>query len=375
MPERADVLIVGGGVIGLTTAYFLAARFDVRVTVLDRGPLGREASWAGAGIVPPGTPERAGTPMAQLRAMSSSMMYPLSTELGEVTGIDNGYRISGGIEFPGNEPIDTTEWSNEGIEWRLVDGEELRGIEPALAIDRGPAFFLPQVAQIRNPRHLRALIEASEARGVRLRPGCPVTGLEQSGGRINAVRTGEGRIVADQYLFSAGAWTDSLLAPLGCEIGSRPVRGQIVLLRTASPVLHRIVEFGRRYLVPRDDGRVLIGSTEEDAGFDATTTSEAIAELLRFGADLAPVLGRATVEKCWAGLRPGSPDGLPTLGRAPGFDNLWVAAGHLRAGLQLSPATGLVMAEALTGRIPSIPLDAFRPGRPRAPQPRPAFRS
>jgi glycine oxidase len=367
MPERADVIILGGGVIGLTTAYFLASRHGARVTLVDRGPLGREASWAGAGIIPPGQPGKATAPFDRLRATSAGLMAELSGELSEATGIDNGYRVCGGVAFPADEPMDTAAWSRECIEWQEVDGDQLRRIEPALAPVQGPAYFLPQMAQIRNPRHLRALIAANAARGVRFRPGCPVIGFDQADGRIASVSTGEGPVVADQYLVSAGAWTDMLLAPLGCEIGSRPVRGQIALLRTATPVLSRIVEVGKRYLVPRDDGRVLIGSTEEDAGFDTSTTAGAIAELLRFGTQLVPALGRAAVERCWAGLRPGSPDGLPTLGRVPGFDNLWVAAGHLRAGLQLSPATGLIMAEAICGRATSVPLDSFRPDRLRPP--------
>jgi glycine oxidase len=132
---------------------------------------------------------------------------------------------------------------------------------------------------------------------------------------------------------------------------------------------------GKRYLVPRDDGRVLIGSTEEDVGFDPSTTTSAITELLQFGTALVPALRNAAVERCWAGLRPGSPDGWPTLGRAPGFGNLWMAAGHFRAGLHLSLATGALMAEALSGRATSIPLEPFRPDRPRGRGARPAFRS
>jgi glycine oxidase len=251
----------------------------------------------------------------------------------------------------------------------------LRRIEPALADDVGPAYFLPHMAQIRNPRHLQALVAAACTRGVDLRPGCQVFGFERDGGRISALHTVEGRRVHDKYLVCAGAWTDTLLAPLGCRIDTRPVRGQIALLRTPKPVLHRIVIVGKRYLVPRDDGLVLVGSTEEDVGFDASTTAGAIADLLRFAAALAPALGRAAVERCWAGLRPGSADGLPTLGRVPGFDNLWVASGHFRAGLQLSAATALVMTEALTGRPTRINLDPFRPFRPPGSVVRPAFRS
>jgi glycine oxidase len=303
------------------------------------------------------------------------MMPELAAELREATGIDNGYRVTGGIDIPADEPIDTGLWTREGVEWAEVSGEQLRAVEPALAAGQGPAYFLPHMAQIRNPRHMQALIAATAARGVRQEGHCQAVGFERDGRRITAVTTADGRRVAGQYLVCAGAWTGPLLNEVGFTLDTRPIRGQIALLRTPTPALSRIVLMGKRYLVPRDDGLVLVGSTEEDVGFDPSTTADAIGDLLRFATRLVPALGRAAVERCWAGLRPGSPDGLPTLGRVPGFDNLWVAAGHFRAGLQLSPATGLAMAEALTGRAPRIPLDPFRPDRPPAPAVRPAFRS
>lgn len=374
MPNRADVLILGGGVIGLSAAYHLAAR-GVRVTVLDRGEMGREASWAGAGIIPPGRPEGTTTPFDRLRALSAAMFPDLTAELREQTGVDVGYRRSGGLEFAADEAVDTDAWQREGVVWTRCTADDLRRLEPRLDPASGPAYHLPDMAQVRNPWYLRAFLAAGAARGVRIRPGCPVFGLEGGGGRIRAVQTGDGRFAAEQYVICAGAWTDALLAPLGWRLGVRPVRGQIVLLRTAAPILSKIILRGKNYLVPRPDGRVLVGSTEEDAGFDKSTTAGAVGELIRFAVGLVPALADAAVEQCWAGLRPGSADGLPSIGRVPGFDNLWVAAGHFRAGIQLSPATGLVLAEAMTGAAPSVPLEAFRPGRPPAPLVRPAFRS
>jgi glycine oxidase len=375
MPKRPDVLIVGGGVIGLTTAYFLATRAGAKVAVFDRGRFGQEASWAGAGIIPPGKPATARSSFEWLRAISGSMIANLSDELRAAVGVDNGYRECGGVELTSHEPIDTAAWTREGFEWSECTGAQLRRIEPALGPVKGPAYFVPQMAQIRNPRHLQALVAAAATRGVELRPGVPVFGFERDGRRIIALYTAEGRRCHDQYLICAGAWTDTLLASLGCRINTRPIRGQIALLRTAKPVLRRIVLMGKRYLVPRDDGRVLVGSTEEDAGFDASTTASAIGELLRFATELVPILGHAVVERCWAGLRPGNEDGLPTLGRVPGFDNLWVAAGHARMGLQLSAVTAQVMTEALAGRPSRISLDPFRPGRVPGPTVGSPFRS
>jgi glycine oxidase len=374
MSNGTDVMIIGGGVIGLSAAYRLAER-GVRVSVLDRGNLGREASWAGAGIIPPGNPAGARAPYDQLRAESSSLFPDLAATLFEQTGIDIGYRRCGGLEYSSDEPIDTSVWTEEGVLWERCPSDTVRRMEPHLANGLGPAFHLPDMAQVRNPWYLQALATASQALGACLLPGCPLFSVRQLGRRITSVETGNGNMVAAQYLICAGAWTDTLLAPIGCRVGVTPIRGQIALLRTRSPLLRNIVLQGKRYMVPRPDGRVLVGSTEENAGFDKTTTATAIAELIRFAAERVPALSEAAVERCWAGLRPGSPDGLPSIGRVAGFDNLWVAAGHFRAGLQLSAATGVVLAQALTGNVPRVSLDAFRPDRPTAPPIRPAFRS
>jgi len=150
------------------------------------------------------------------------------------------------------------------------------------------------------------------------------------------------------------------LSKLGWRPGVRPVRGQIVLLNTGVEGQRPVLLCGKRYIVPRGDGRVLIGSTEEEAGFDTRTTAEAIGGLLSFATSLLPSLARAAVERCWAGLRPGTPDGWPFLGSVPGCENVFVGTGHFRAGLQLSPASGLVLAQLLCGSKPFVSLDAFR---------------
>ncbi len=229
------------------------------------------------------------------------------------------------------------------------------------------AYYLPEMAQVRNPRHLKALQAACAARGVSLRPGCAVHRFVRSGNHIDSVDTQQGRLTAGRYLLATGAWSEALLAPLGWRPGIRPIRGQIALLNTSTVGVRPLLLCGKRYVVPRGDGRVLVGSTEEDAGFEARTTSAAIAELLQFAASLAPNLASAAVERCWAGLRPGSPDGKPFLGPVPGVENLFVAAGHFRAGIQLSPGTALVMKQVLLGEKPGIPLEDFRLERPLGP--------
>jgi glycine oxidase len=376
MTNHPDMLVIGGGVIGLTTAYLLAQE-GARVELIDKGEFGQEASWAGAGIIPPGNPARAETDYDRLRAESSAMFASLSADLRERTGIDNGYRVCGGVQFLSREDeYLVAAWRHEGIAHHRMTPADLAGLEPGLAADApGGAYHLPATAQVRNPRHVRALVKACEGAGVALRPNCPVWGFKRERGRIAAALTLAGDRAAGAYLIAGGAWSDGLLESFGLSPGIRPVRGQIVLLAPPAPLFRNILEVGKCYLVPREDGRVLAGSTEEDVGFDKRTTSYAVAELIAFACSLVPALADAHVERCWAGLRPGSPDGMPFLGPIPGCPNGFLAAGHFRCGIQLSPGTARVMADWIRGRPPSLPVEAFRPDRRPGEPARAAFRS
>ncbi len=367
MPHTPDVLILGGGVIGLTTAYFLA-KAGVRVALVDKGDFGQESSWAGAGIISPGNPKRAKSPLGQLRAKSSSLFPELSVELRERTGIDNGYLRCGGLELKLSEDaleerriqVFLQEERGEGVNCEVLDGNQLRELEPALSERLSGAVYFPEIAQVRNPRHVKALVAGCAKLGVELKPGCPAYAFERDGERISGVQCSDGTLRAERYLIACGAWSDLLLQQLGRPAGIRPIRGQIALLNASPPVLRRVLLASAEYLVPRPEGRVLVGSTEEDAGFDKRTTAGAIQNLLAFATRLVPALANAPVERCWAGLRPGSPDGRPFLGPVPQLNNLFIAAGHFRSGIMLSPGTALVMTELLTGRPTSVPLDSFR---------------
>jgi glycine oxidase len=353
-----DVAIVGGGIVGLTTALHLA-RAGARVAVYDRGDFGKEASWAGAGIVPPGNPERAATPADALRAIGARQFPHFSAELQQLTGIDNGFRACGGVEFLAPEDADVPHlWRAEGIAFEHLSPEAARALEPIGAVE-GDAYLLPGIAQVRNPRHLRALLSACALAGVQLHAHTGAEAWELRDGRAVALRLANGaRVEAGRFLVAAGAWSERLLKPLGCAPRVFPVLGQIAALRGDGP--SRVLLFGKRYMVPRGDGLTLIGSTEEpEAGFEKRTTESGIAELLAFARAAVPLLEGAALEASWAGLRPGSPDGLPFLGAVPGWSNVYVAAGHFRAGVQLSIGTAIVMCELLTDRAPSVPLASF----------------
>ena len=358
-----DVIVIGGGVIGLTLAYELAGQ-GVQVSVIDQSASGQEASWAGAGILPPGNPELAETAEARLRAVSHCLWPALCESLRAETGIDNGFHRHGGLEVrltgtARDLQAEVEAWQREGVTAQLLVGDELQSCELSLSRELVAGYRLPEMGQVRNPRHLKALVAGCSARGVEFRRGCPAEGFDVAHGKICGVRTPVGVLSAGQFVVTSGAWTSRLLAPLGCRPSIRPLRGQMVLLSLPRPPIRHVINIGPRYIVPRLDGRVLVGSTEEAAGFDKRNTAAGVAGLTELAVSLVPELASATFERAWAGLRPQSVDGLPYLGLVPEMENLFVAAGHFRSGLQMSPATGRAIAQLLLGQQPCLPLEPY----------------
>lgn len=363
-----DCVIIGGGVIGLSIARELAGRSH-RVRVLAREPRENVASWAAVGIFPP-APEYPGmTPGEALTAWSDRLHAIWSRELLEETGIDNGLHRCGGLHVATNEAdlprlvAQAGEWRNRNARCELLDAAVLAAIEPALgiAVQRGAVLggmLLADEQQFRSPRHLRALEHSCLSRGARIERGTDVTSLDMAGGRVTGLRAvvngSPERIEADAYVLAAGAWSGPLARCLGVALDTRPIRGQIALLRPSGMPLGRIVNRGLDYLVPRDDGQVLVGSTLEDVGFEPTTTEEAITRLKKFAIELLGNSADVPLERAWAGLRPGTLDGLPTIGRIPGLENAFIAAGHFRAGLHQSTGTAVLMADLVTAAPPSF---------------------
>ena len=363
-----DCLIIGGGVIGLSLAYELATRLR-RVCVLERAEPGRAASWAGAGMLPPGS-HLSADPVEVFCHWSNDLHVDWAARLRAETGIDTGYRHSGAIyvarqETAAAQLIATAARARqEGISFDELSPGDVAQLEPALnTAGLLAAFHARDECQLRNPWHMQALEAACLKRGVQIFAHTSVNQIQRDGETIVGVQTSGGEFRAEQYCIAGGAWSAEIAAGLGVKLSLKPIRGQIALLRTAQPLLKHIVNEGPRYLVPREDGRVLVGSTMEDVGFDTSTTSEAIAELLQFAHDLAPQLAEATLEMQWAGLRPASADGQPYLGRLPGTNNGFIAAGHTRGGLHLAPATAVAMAQIMSDEEPTVDLSPFRVNR------------
>jgi glycine oxidase len=368
-----DCLILGGGVIGLSLAYELS-QHGWHVRVLDRGAVGREASWAGAGILPPAVYCGDQHPLDQLRGISHNLHRDWAAALRDETGIDTGYRRCGGV-YLARSAGETAllsgmarQFTAENIACERLAAADLRKLEPALAeiADSGQlkaAYLVPDESQLRNPRHLQALRTACARRGVAIVEHVHVSRPLIAGGRVRSVPTDAGEFQADHVCITAGAWSQMLLGELGIANGILPIRGQMVLFHCPQPPFTRVLNEGPRYLVPRDDGHVLAGSSEEEAGFDKSTTADVIADLKNFACEMVPALRQAPVAATWAGLRPGSFDGFPYLGKVPGMENLYVAAGHFRSGLHLSPGTAVVISELLRGLPPRVDLSPFRVGR------------
>jgi len=275
-----DCCIIGGGIVGLSIARELAGR-GLSVRVLAREGRHETASWAAAGIFPPAPDHAAATPIERLTSCSDRLHRRWAHELLEETGIDNGLRACGGLHV-GREPRGRDRLRSEAEAWRAkgaacewLDAAEVAAREPALAGAEargtvGSGYVLPDESRILPPRHLDALQRSCEVRGVEVVAGVEIHGLEIRGGRIDRVIASgaEGRAAAAWYVLAAGAWSGGLAEHLGAALDTRPIRGQIVLVNLGHPVLGRIVNRGLDYLVPRPDGRLLVGSTIEDVGFD-----------------------------------------------------------------------------------------------------------
>jgi glycine oxidase len=354
-PERADVLVVGGGVIGCALAAELAAR-GRDVIVLERAEPGAEASGAAAGMLSPQSEARARDAFFDL-ALESRRLYPAWVRvLHEETGVDVGYRRTGLLhcDLAGV----TGESRGEQIAWQRAAGldaaalrvDELpRDIANRLSPAVSAAAFFPDEGAVDPRRLTRAAWLLAQRRGARVRTGVEALGFRIERGACRGVETRDGAILADAVVDAAGAWA-ALDADLPLSVPVEPVRGQIVELRLSGPPLPTILSCDDVYVVPRADGTVLLGSTVEHVGFRKEVTARAVERLIAAAERLMPEIASARFVTAWSGLRPGTPDGLPILGacRVPG---LFFAAGHFRNGILLAPVTALALADLLTGGV------------------------
>lgn len=361
-----DVLIVGAGLIGLGIAYELA-KDGAAVTVYDRDEPARAASWAGAGML---APFSEATPDAALLALcrDSLALYPaFVAELRERTGVDARFRRDGTLHVALDRArlaelaAHAETFRANGGDVSLLDRNDVLAREPLLAKDLAGALFVANEAQVDNRRLGRALLAACESLGVRFARVDDVA-LECDARRVRGVRTAYGFAAAATVVNAAGAWAGELAGvPAHARVPVRPVAGEMLALAVPRDALHALVWLGHRYLVPREDGRLLIGATVESRGFNARVTAAGMHDLLDAALAAAPALATFAVVETWAGLRPGSHDGRPYLGPTA-LDGYLVASGHFRNGILLAPITARLIADLVTGGNPSA-LEPFAPSR------------
>lgn len=355
-------IVVGGGAIGLLSGLLLA-RADVAVVLIESSGVGHESSWAGGGIVSPLYPWRYSAAVTALAHWSQDFYPGLARHLLEGTGVDPEVHVTGLYWLDLDDEAEALAWAaGERRPLFSVDIAEAYRDVPVLGAGFGRAIHMPGVANVRNPRLVKALRAALAAMpNVELREHCPVTGFIQEGERICGVTTAAGEIRAERVVLAAGAWSGELLGTLGLELPVEPVKGQMILYKCAEDFLPSMVLAKGRYAIPRRDGHILIGSTLEYAGFDKTPTDNALESLKASAEELLPALKDAEVVGHWAGLRPGSPEGIPFIGELPEHPGLWLNCGHFRNGLVLAPASCRLLADLMLGREPIIDPAPYAP--------------
>lgn len=355
-------LVIGGGVAGLSVAFALLQRGE-RVTVLERGAAGGESSWAGGGILSPLPPwdyAEAASALA-LRSMAAYADWVARVEA--AAGADAEFWRCGMLVLGVPAPERALAWcAAHAMTAKRELPAGLRTLSPTLPLQAGGGnwIWLPDVAQVRNPRLVAALRTAVARLGGVVREHCPATGVEARSGRVTTVQTTAGPFAVDSVVLATGAWSALGLSGLAAMPQVRPIRGQMLLFRLEPGTLDTVLFRGGRYLIPRRDGHILVGSTLEDTGFDKAIDDATCRRLHEEAAMLLPELAGLQPVQRWAGLRPGSPDNIPVIDRHPDFDNVFVNTGHFRYGVTMAPASAELLADLMTGKPPALDPAPYR---------------
>ena len=366
MNKKYDAVIAGGGLIGGAIALELALA-GLRVAVYDQAEPGREASWAGAGILSPAPENPATIPLVPI-AKASMVLYPeFVSRVEEISGQAVGFRAKGTLDalFSGDAARELSTlvalhhgW---GLRAEAIGAEDARELEPALSPELEAAVLRPDEASVDNRVLTQAVLQAAQKQGVQIFSNQAVQAIWHDKNRCNGLRVGNESVAAEWTVIAAGCFSANIA---GAEKHApvRPAKGQMIALRAEGLKVERVLWSDKVYLVPRNDGRILAGATVEYVGFDRNVTAGGIEKLLHGAIELAPALAAARIEETWSGLRPDSPDHLPILGPAE-MDRLLFATGHFRSGILLAPITARLTGEWITqGRV-SVDWERFSPLR------------
>jgi glycine oxidase len=363
-----SVAVIGGGIIGCAAAQELAKR-GCRVTLLERASPGAEASGAAAGLLSPLGPSPEPGPFHRL-AIESWRLYPaVAAELRDLTGVDVEHMTAGTL-YPLHSPPEI-EAARQRRSWPLaaefgievVEGSELRALEPALAKDLSAALLVRGDHWVNNQRLVTAYAAAAAARGVTVRTGAEVSRILVEGGRVRGVLVDGETLHADAVLLAAGAWSGALAASAGLRLPVAPVRGQMLAVSNVPPLISRAIHGDDVYVVPRPSGEILIGATVEHAGFVRAVTPDGLGSLIAAAVALVPEIGRRPVTRSWCGFRPWVPDGQPVLGPSPAAAGLFVATAHFRNGILMAPITAALLTRCIVDGETPDSLTPFLPDR------------
>ncbi|WP_411728496.1 NAD(P)/FAD-dependent oxidoreductase [Methyloglobulus sp.] len=363
MTTSTDITLIGGGIIGLLTArkFYNAG---ATVTVIDKGLLGKESSWAGGGILLPLYPWRQNQAITLLVKQSLGLYPALASQLSEETGIDPEWNPCGLLITQNPDITAATDWCNHN----KITFEEAENMLDGLGTMAVHPLWLPHIAQIRNPRLIKSLKQDLLQKGVRLIENCQLSAINLDNNRVNSIATSIGNLLINELIITAGAWTSELLKQFFPTIRDNspqisPVKGQMLLFAAKPDTLRTIVLDGDHYLIPRLDGNILAGSTVEGDTFDKSTTPEAKNQISAFALKLLPALKDYPLVKHWAGIRPGTQNGVPYIDRHPEINNLSINAGHFRNGLAMAPASAQLIADLILGRPTSVDPEPYRLNR------------
>ncbi|RLA19224.1 MAG: glycine oxidase ThiO [Gammaproteobacteria bacterium] len=356
-----DFLIIGGGISGLLTARELA-NAGASITIIDKSALSRESSWAGGGILSPLYPWRYDDAVTALFLWSQKQFTDLAAQLVESTAIDPEILSSGLLIADLPKDGSSEAWLNRfNFSHKKIATEQIRAIAPSLSESYSELLWLPGIKQARNPRLLQALRAELTLKGVRFIEHEPISEIVIKDHRVTAIKGKHSLYSASQYIVCGGAWS-SRLWPDKKQLKVEPVKGQMILFKAKPGLLNQMILDSGRYLIPRKDGRILVGSTIEYSGFDKSITDEALKSLKQSAYACLPDLKDYPIEKQWAGLRPGTEKGIPYIGKHPGIENLSANCGHFRNGFVIGPASARLLADILLDRAPIMSHEPYSIG-------------
>lgn len=339
-----DIIIIGGGISGLASALELR-QTGANVTLLERGEIGQESSWAGGGILYPLLPWDYIEPVNALVQHSLARYPDWIRSVQQHSRTDPEYRQTGMLVLPEFE-------QNKAAAWCADHHTDASLAQPFSQLP--PGLWLPGVTQVRNPRLVRALYEAGRDIGVHFHTRTPVDDINIRQDRVESISCLGKKLQADHYILCSGAWSSTLLQNDCAQRDLKPIRGQMLLYKTDREILPTIVYQNGLYLIPRADGHILAGSTIEDAGFDKSSPQQTLDWLARRSGEIFPPLRELQPVRHWAGLRPGSRDNVPVISQHPRWQNMWLNIGHFRYGVTMAPGSANLLKQLISGEKPAI---------------------